>query len=186
MNTWVSLKILGCPCEYLGTFKNISVPLEILEYPCEHLGALWILQYPHEYLGAPPNWKTAFLERSGTEEAHGEGRTWLSVSYLESRCWGSDVGGWPDEAWARAWLKNEAPRVRNGRSAKGTGPSPSTSPREEWGHLSPACLRGGCEHSGLAPRLTSAMNLRLLNVKPAFSGHCAILFTACLWGALDQ
>lgn len=47
----------------------------------------------------------------------------------------------------------------------------------------------GCRNAvGTGPGswLTPAANLLLLNVKPAFSGHCVVLFTACLWGALDQ
>lgn len=66
------------------------------------------------------------------------------------------------------------------------GPGQEQLPDEKPGHLLPALLEGLQEHSRLAPWLAPAMNLPLLNVKPAFPGHCAILFTACVWGDLDQ
>lgn len=48
----------------------------------------------------------------------------------------------------------------------------------------PACKGAVSPRPGAS--LTLAVDLLLLNVKPAFSGHCVILFTARLWGVLDQ
>lgn len=53
------------------------------------------------------------------------------------------------------------------------------------GHLIPSWLRDAVG-TGTWLLVTPAANLLLINVKPAFSGHCVIFFTACLWGALDQ
>lgn len=52
------------------------------------------------------------------------------------------------------------------------GPSFTFLPARMWGD------------SGLAPWAPPVVNLLFLNVKPAFSGHCVILFTTCLWGLL--
>lgn len=55
--------------------------------------------------------------------------------------------------------------------------------REEWAisHLLPGRTRRALRPGSWARQ---AVNWPFLDVKPAFSGHCALLFTACLWGLL--
>lgn len=140
---------------------------------------------PRVCSGHPVNQKTAYREpvAADGEGDPGSGSKWLnSLSQGEAALW---VTSRMRPLCGHDW-KMRVPRMRNGRFAKGSLALAQCVPPVKNGAIFYLPAWKAVWALGPGSWLTLAMNLLLLNVKSAFSGHCAILFMACLWGAFDQ